>query len=87
MNEHGPVNFVAGGDMGVSATTKKMLAVARSSSPDFMMFGGDLAYANALPTCYGLWDAWLLMFQEPGVDDSLTVPFVLAAGNHESKFR
>jgi hypothetical protein len=37
---------------------------AAQLDPRFAILGGDLAYANALPTCYRVWDKWFDMWEE-----------------------
>ena len=37
---------------------------AAQLDPRFALLGGDLAYANALPTCYRVWDKWFDMWEE-----------------------
>ena len=79
-----PLTFVAGGDMGVGRGAMQLLAQAASQSPLFVLVGGDLAYASAIPENYELWDRWLQNWQDAMVTpDNLLVPMVLAVGNHD----
>eukprot|EP00027_Filamoeba_sp_ATCC50430_P009323 CAMPEP_0168542832 /NCGR_PEP_ID=MMETSP0413-20121227/1555_1 /TAXON_ID=136452 /ORGANISM="Filamoeba nolandi, Strain NC-AS-23-1" /LENGTH=620 /DNA_ID=CAMNT_0008572729 /DNA_START=36 /DNA_END=1895 /DNA_ORIENTATION=- len=81
----GPFTFVAGGDMSVGDTAKTMLGFAAAQDPYFAAVGGDIAYANAFPSCYKRWDKWLdnwekLMY----MSDGSYIPMMLAIGNHEA---
>ena len=53
-----------------------------SRSPDFALLGGDLAYANGQD-----WKRWLDWIEEYAdharIADGLSIPFVVAIGNHE----
>ena len=53
-----------------------------SRSPDFALLGGDLAYANGQD-----WKRWLDWIEEYAdharTADGLSIPFVVAIGNHE----
>ena len=83
-NDDQPMTFVCGGDMGVGSRAKELLAQAAAQSPLFCLVGGDLAYANAIPENYELWDRWLENWQEAMVTpDNHVAPMVLAVGNHD----
>jgi hypothetical protein len=78
------LTFVSGGDMGVGSKAKALLDQAAAQSPLFCLVGGDLAYAEAVPENYELWDRWLENWQEAMVTpDNRLVPMVLAVGNHD----
>ena len=77
------ISFVTGGDMMhkpkyLAAGVKAMA----SRSPDFALLGGDLAYANGQD-----WKRWLDWIEEYAdharTADGLSIPFVVAIGNHE----
>lgn len=77
------ISFVTGGDMmhkpKYHADGVKAMA---SRSPDFALLGGDLAYANGQD-----WKRWLDWIEEYAdharTADGLSIPFVVAIGNHE----
>ncbi len=78
------LRFVTGGDMGPSYLTRLMLKQAARFDPDFALVGGDIAYANGKLEHVGRWDSWLRYYTEEMVTASgLTIPLVLAIGNHE----
>lgn len=78
------LRFIVGGDMGIGAAVARLLQQAAKLSPAFGLVGGDVAYANGMLTNYGRWDAWLDHWQTNMITpDGLTIPMVLAIGNHE----
>eukprot|EP01117_Protostelium_nocturnum_P000843 TRINITY_DN1108_c0_g1_i1.p1 TRINITY_DN1108_c0_g1~~TRINITY_DN1108_c0_g1_i1.p1 ORF type:complete len:608 (-),score=192.35 TRINITY_DN1108_c0_g1_i1:1983-3806(-) len=79
------ITFITGGDLGLSEMTKKMMIVSAAESPDFALIGGDIAYANAMSSCYRLWDLYLLWWEQHMVTPSgYYIPQILAIGNHEA---
>ncbi|MBI2436006.1 MAG: metallophosphoesterase family protein [Candidatus Hydrogenedentes bacterium] len=79
-----PLRFVAGGDMGVTSDVPPLLTQAASLAPMFAMVGGDLAYENGVLANWGLWETWLNYWEQYMVTPAgLTVPMILAIGNHE----
>jgi len=79
-----PLRFVAGGDLGLSETMRRLLVQAAAQSPAFALIGGDLAYANGDVTRYAVWDEWLDRWEEEMVTpEGRTIPYVCAIGNHE----
>lgn len=77
--------FVNGGDMGVSDATTKLSRIAASLNPHFAIIGGDIAYANAMETCYRRWDEWFDAWEQNMVTtEGNYVPMITAIGNHES---
>ena len=79
-----PVRFVTGGDLGVSDEVLRLHRHAAAYEPQFALVGGDVAYVNGDPDAVARWDAWFDQWAEGMVTPSgLTVPLVLAVGNHE----
>jgi hypothetical protein len=84
MNTH-PLHFVSAGDVGITKLTEKMLGLAASKEPSFMIFGGDLSYSNGMRTCYRRWDRWLRLYSEKAVTPSgYSIPLLTTIGNHEA---
>jgi hypothetical protein len=78
------LRFVDGGDMGTGAALSLLLKQAAKQEPSFGTVGGDLAYAGDILTNYARWDAWIDAWEQNMVTPKgLTVPMVLAIGNHE----
>ncbi len=78
------LRFVIGGDMGVGPDVATLLQQSAKLSPAFGVVGGDIAYANDVPTAYARWDAWLDHWETNMVTPrGFSVPMVLAIGNHE----
>lgn len=77
------LNFATGGDMMHSpelhrATTKAMA----QTDPAFAILGGDLAYANGRDQ--KRWFDWIDVWVDEAVtSDGLSIPFIVAIGNHE----
>jgi hypothetical protein len=81
----GSFSFVSGGDLGMSPKTPTLVKNAATLEPLYMALGGDLAYANAMRSCYPRWDAFLSMYETNAVTPTgYTVPIVAAVGNHEA---
>ena len=79
-----PLRFVTGGDLGVSDEVLRLHRHAAAYEPQFALVGGDVAYVNGDLAAVQRWDAWFDQWAEGMVTPSgLTVPLVLAVGNHE----
>jgi acid phosphatase type 7 len=80
-----PVRFVAAGD--VRHTMEMMEATGRQAAvydPDFVMWGGDLAYADGLPERVGRWYEFFDAIRNTLVTpEGRVIPILLALGNHE----
>ena len=77
-----PVRFVTGGD--TSHSQHDMTAVAMTYDPDFILWGGDLAYANGTPERAYRWYGWFDGIKENLIsEDGRVVPVLVAIGNHE----
>ncbi|MFP4500739.1 MAG: fibronectin type III domain-containing protein [Candidatus Hydrogenedentota bacterium] len=82
--DNSPVRFIVGGDMAIFPRTRDLLEQAATYDPDFVVVGGDLAYANGDPGSLWMWDRWFHNYaREMRPEDGRTVPMVLALGNHE----
>jgi len=78
------LRFAIGGDMGTGPAMRLLVEQAGNQEPNFAVVGGDIAYANDLPSSYKLWDAWLDAWEQFMVTPKgVTIPMVLAIGNHE----
>jgi len=76
------VRFVTGGD--TSDRIHTMTARAMDYDPDFILWGGDLAYANGDPERIGMWYGWFDGIKENLIDENgRVVPVVVTIGNHE----
>ena len=54
--------------------------------PDVIFLGGDLAYDNAIRTCYYSWDNFYDMFENVNKKLNRLVPMILTIGNHDIGF-
>jgi len=79
------IRFITGGDtMHDKAYLDATNKVALSYEPDFLVLGGDFAYANGLPENVNRWEQWFQSFQENMIGkDNRVVPIVGGIGNHE----
>jgi acid phosphatase type 7 len=86
-NTETPIRFAIGGDTMhekdyMNKTNKKAL----SYDPDFIVWGGDLAYANGDPKNVKKWFKWFESIQETLIDDEgRVIPILCGIGNHEVK--
>lgn len=83
--ETGPIRFVAGGDQNVTPSAARLLKEAAELEPQFVVMGGDIAYANGDPANYGRWDRWFKQWDANLTsEDGRMIPIVAAIGNHET---
>jgi hypothetical protein len=81
----GNVTFVEGGDMQNDARGIQMSKVAASHDPYFVLFGGDLAYANSNLYCYRRWDFFFSNWNEyMKTPSGFSIPLSVTLGNHEA---
>lgn len=81
----GPFSFISGGDVGLESFAPILLEKAASHEPLYIAIGGDIAYENAMSSCYGRWDDWFTMYEKYAVTPSgYSLPIVAAVGNHEA---
>lgn len=79
-----PVRFVTGGDLSIGETFRRTNRVAMRYEPDFIVWGGDLAYANSDPEHVDRWYDWFAGIKETLIDEhGRVVPILVAIGNHE----
>jgi hypothetical protein len=80
------VTFISGGDLYSTNDGQWLvfIAFAAKSTPSFALFGGDLAYANNLRTCYIRFDYFLALATSLRTAQGLSVPLLIIPGNHES---
>ncbi len=77
-----PVRFVTGGD--TSHEEHRVSAAVMNYDPDFVLWGGDLAYCNGDPARVHLWYEWFDGVKENLISDNgRVIPVVVAIGNHE----
>lgn len=83
-NDSQNVTFVIGGDAGANEIVDAINSQAASQSPHFAVLAGDLAYDNALFTCYRCWDGFLTLWETRMVTpDGLMIPIIAPVGNHD----
>ena len=80
----GPLVFVEGGDVDVTETAEKMIALGCAQDPLFFSLGGDLAYSEGVDVKkeISFWKQWA---RAAKTKDGRVVPFVAGIGNHEVK--
>ncbi len=86
-----PIRFIVGGDAyGNSKLFRRMNETIASQDPDFVVIGGDLAYAIGVPTlrlrssALTRWLDFLSIWKEQLVaSDGRLIPFLIVAGNHD----
>lgn len=81
---HRPLRFAAGGDTSIGEEFKKTNRIAMSYDPDFIVWGGDLAYADAEEGSLERWYTWFERIREDLIsEEGRVIPIVLTIGNHE----
>ena len=80
-----PLTFVTGGD---TRTDKAWMDEANEQAmrfdPDFIVWGGDLAYADADPRLIDNWYEWYYSIMETLItENGRVIPIIVAIGNHE----
>lgn len=80
-----PLRFAAGGDTRHSQEMmERTNRVAMAHDPEFVVWGGDLAYADGKPENLYRWYEWFDALKNTLIDeDGRVVPVVAAIGNHE----
>ena len=80
-----PIRFATGGDMQHSqALMEEMGREVIRHDPDFVVVGGDLAYADEPPTRANRWRTWFDAYRNTLIaEDGRIVPMLVAQGNHE----
>ncbi len=73
-----------GGDAGANEFVQGVNVVAAKQYPLFGVVSGDLAYGNAMNTCYRCWDSWLSLWENHMItSDNHIIPMLLPVGNHD----
>lgn len=79
-----PLRFIIGGDIDANHGAREILKEAAKFSPDFVVIGGDIAYADGLVSNIGKWDSWFTYWNDEMVTpEGYDIPIVAAIGNHE----
>jgi len=83
--KNAPIRFAIGGDtMHRKEWMDSVNRVARSYDPDFVIWGGDLAYANGSPENIEKWRQWFESIMETLIDSTgRAIPILVGIGNHE----
>ena len=74
--------MIIGGDIGLTEHGRILFRNMADILPDLMIFGGDIAYDNAMTYCYTPWDNFYSLIDRVNANGRL-VPFILALGNHD----
>lgn len=78
------VRFASGGDIGSGTWTETMNRVAASHDPDFVLWGGDLAYCDGAQARLGRWYEFFDSLKKSLVAaDRRLIPVLVTTGNHE----
>jgi len=82
-----PVRFGVGGDVDIGATADAMTAAISAKNPDFLVVGGDLAYADGRAQNFSRWyryfESW---YHRARTTDGRLIPKITAIGNHEVRY-
>lgn len=80
-----PLVFAIGGDTRHRQEwLEEMNRVAMARNPEFIVWGGDLAYANGAKENLGLWYEWFEGNMNTLLaDDGRVLPLIVCIGNHE----
>ncbi|MEX0887630.1 MAG: sugar-binding protein [Phycisphaeraceae bacterium] len=80
-----PLRIAVGGDVRHNQTwMERTNRVAMTYEPDFIVWGGDLAYANGREDLLHHWEEWFDAVGNTLIDDDgYVVPIIVAIGNHE----
>ncbi len=84
-----PIRFATGGDvMHEAEWMAQTNRQAMKYDPDFIVWGGDLAYANAQPERVERWYDFFEVIRETLItEDGKVVPIIVSIGNHEVEQR
>lgn len=75
-----------GGDVGMTVNGSKISSYLSSFDPDVLIIGGDIAYDDAMRTCWFSWDNFYWIFEQVDLVLNRTVPLILSIGNHDSGY-
>lgn len=84
-NTNEPIQFVIGGDVHQDYDrTDQMTKIAGELRPEFVVIGGDIAYANSDPRRVQNWfEFFEIMKNRLVFDGNRLIPMVVGIGNHE----
>lgn len=81
-----PVRFAAGGDTKADEDFEKTNIEAMKHDPDFIMFGGDLAYENGSPKLVDRVFSWMEIAKKTFIrEDGRIIPIIASIGDHEGR--
>ncbi|EON78243.1 hypothetical protein ADIS_1440 [Lunatimonas lonarensis] len=79
-----PVRFAAGGDTSHGDMFRQMNEAVMQYDLDFIVWGGDLAYANGLAENVDLWHRWFDRVKTDLISpEGRVIPIVVGIGNHD----
>jgi hypothetical protein len=83
--ESGKIQFIEGGDAGVSDKFEAMSEIAAETEPYFAVIGGDIAYVNGEIKKQNDWKKFLDIWTRTMITPrGFTIPIIAAIGNHET---
>lgn len=81
---HRPVRFATGGDVQRNPNMRRTSSAAAAYDPDFVMWGGDLAYADGRSENVRRWFQFFDAVHSTLITpDGRVIPVLVAIGNHE----
>lgn len=82
-----PIRFIVGGDVrGTKALMERVNRMAATFDPDFIVWGGDLAYADGLEANLNRWLEFMDAMKTTSITaDNRVIPVITGIGNHEVK--
>ena len=82
-----PLTFAVAGDVEVTSDADAMASAIAAKNPAFIVIGGDLAYADAMPEKSWKWDRYFQSwFTNARTTDRRLIPMVVGIGNHEVRY-
>jgi len=83
-NIYTPLRFAAGGDTSHGEQFKKTNQAVMKYDLDFIVIGGDLAYANGMEENLDRWISWFDRIKEDLITtEGRVVPMIVGIGNHD----
>lgn len=83
-----PIKFAAGGDTAAGEDFEKTNLEVVKHNPDFIMFGGDLAYEDGSPHNADRVLAWMDIAKRTFIlEDGRIIPIISSIGDHEGRRR
>ena len=84
-NDNTPIRFAIGGDSLATPAFGNLVEFSSALDPDFLVIGGDLAYANGDVEQVDQWNNWLGRWHyNAKTTTGRLIPLVMALGNHET---